>query len=227
MLGSAVRVDGCDGVRIGAEHRHRVGGYTARLQRAEQFVAESDFHLHEVARDGVAVAPVNYANRSMSLVGRASWRATDPHSATAIRRSPNAARDSFGDRSLSGLTLVSAIAQRTRRRSSCTQESGGDRRERAPPTCALLESIGVLREITGRRDRATYWNGCSKFESDSWMNRPPSPCQPAARSGTERFLCMPDLGYWSHCRPSSELPPDFGVLPPHCLKKNATLWVTH
>lgn len=78
MLGSAVRVDGCDGVRIGAEHRHRVGGYTARLQRAEQFVAESDFHLHEGARDGVAVAPVDYANRSMSLVGRASWRATDP-----------------------------------------------------------------------------------------------------------------------------------------------------
>lgn len=40
------------------------------------------------------------------------------------------------------------------------------------------------------------------------------------QAGTEAVLLM--LGISSHVRPSSSRPPDFGRMPPHCLKKNAT-----
>ena len=37
----------------------------------------------------------------------------------------------------------------------------------------------------------------------------------------------PHSGIWFHFSPSSFLPPAFGVLPPHCLKKNGTSAATH
>ena len=50
---------------------------------------------------------------------------------------------------------------------------------------------------------------------------------PATASDAPRRSRSTVLGYSSHWRPSSLLPPDFGLRPPHCLKKNATVCVRH
>ena len=46
--------------------------------------------------------------------------------------------------------------------------------------------------------------------------------------GSGLALCLGGgVGNWLHSLPSSSRPADFGVLPPHCLKKNGTPAPTH
>src|SRR6266852_3418118 len=53
-------------------------------------------------------------------------------------------------------------------------------------------------------------------------NHQSKPCYSAASEYVELMV-----GNWLHFLPSSSRPPDFGRVPPHCLKKNATSLSQH
>ncbi len=74
--------------------------------------------------------------------------------------------------------------------------------------------------------RAMMWDQrCDRIE------RPSRSCyekeQPKIGSYKDKVKSIAVAGIWSQVCPSRTLPPDFGVLPPHCLKKNGIPATAH